>query len=252
MEKPQLIIDGKRADGRALDELRPIKITAHVLNGADGSALVEWGNNKVLAGVYGPRECIPRHDASPYRAVVRCRYTMAPFCSLEEHGRSGPNRRSHELSKVIREAFENVVISEAYPRTQIDVYMEVLQSDGGTRCAAITAAAVALADAGIPMKDLVCAVAVGKIDGLVAVDFSKDEDNYGESDMPIAIAPRNGDVLLFQMDGNLTREEFSAAMEMAYKASAKISELQAAALKAVYDGPKKEAHLVLGDKFNSQ
>ena len=113
-------------------------------------------------------------------------------------------------------------------------------------------AAVALADAGIPMKDLVCAVAVGKIDGLVAVDFSKDEDNYGESDMPIAIAPRNGDVLLFQMDGNLTREELSAAMEMAYKASAKISELQAAALKAVYDGPKKEAHLVLGDKFNSQ
>ncbi|VVB57992.1 Exosome complex component Rrp41 [Candidatus Anstonella stagnisolia] len=247
-EKPQLIINGKRADGRSMEDLRPIKITAHVLNDAQGSALVEWGNNKILAGVYGPRECIPRHDASPYRAVVRCRYTMAPFCSLEEHGRSGPNRRSHELSKVIREAFENVIISEAYPRTQIDIYMEVLQSDGGTRCAAITAAAVALADAGIPMKDLVCAVAVGKIDGQVAVDFSKDEDNYGESDMPIAIAPRNGDVLLFQMDGNLTREELSNALEMAYRACAKVSALQAAALKAVYDGPKPQASLVLGNK----
>jgi len=77
----------------------------------------------------------------------------------------------------------------------------------GTRCAAITAAAVALADAGIPMKDLVAAVAVGKVEGKMAADLSKDEDNFGESDMPLAIAPRNGDVLLFQMDGNASQRK---------------------------------------------
>ncbi|MFA5106045.1 MAG: exosome complex exonuclease Rrp41 [Candidatus Micrarchaeia archaeon] len=233
--KPKLIIDGKRADGRGLNDLREIEIQAHVLNDAKGSALIKWGNNKILAGVYGPRECIPKHSQSLYRSIVKCRYNMAPFCSKEEHGRSGPSRRSVELSKVIRETFENVIIAEAYPKTQIDIYLEVLQSDGGTRCAAVTAAAVALADAGIPMKDLVCAVAVGKIDGEVAADFSKDEDNYGESDMPIAIAPRNGDILLFQMDGLLTKDEVMQGIGMVKEAAKIIHQKQVDALKAVYD-----------------
>lgn len=131
MEKPKLLIDGKRIDGRAMDELRPLKIQAGVLNKADGSAYVEWGNNKVLAAVYGPRECIPRHDASPYRAVIHCRYLMAPFSTLDEHGRSGPNRRSIEVSKVIKEVFENVVLTEKFPKTAIDIFIEVLQADGG-------------------------------------------------------------------------------------------------------------------------
>ena len=133
---PQLLVDGRRVDGRGLQDLRPIRMEARVLNDADGSAYIEWGKNKILAGVYGPSECIPRHDQSLYRAVVKCRYNMAPFSGAEEHGRSGPNRRSKELSKVIKEAFENVIISENFPKTQIEIFVEVLQSDGGTRCAA--------------------------------------------------------------------------------------------------------------------
>lgn len=244
--KPKLIRnDGKRLDGREMDELRPISIKARVLNNADGSALVVWGKNKILAGVYGPRECVPRHDQSPYRSIIRCRYNMAPFCSLEEHGRSGPSRRSQELSKVISEAFENVVIAENFPKTAIDVFIDVLQSDGGTRCAALTAAAVALADAGIPCKDLLCAVAVGKVDGRLALDLSKDEDNYGESDNPMAFASKSGELLLYQMDGLLTREEVAQAMEIAQSAVSKVHELQVNALKEVYENPK-EPSLELG------
>ncbi len=237
MEKPKLIVDGKRLDGRGMDELRPIRIDAHVLNDADGSSYLEWGNNKIICGVFGPRECIPKHGQSPYRAKIKCRYGMAPFSSLEEHGRSGPNRRSIELSKVIREVFENVIIAESYPKTQIEIFIDVLASDGGTRCAAITAAAVALADAGIPMKDLVCAVAAGKIGGQMALDFSKDEDNYGESDMPVAVAPRNWDILLFQMDGLLTKEEIEEGFGLVSGAARKINELQADALRRVYSQP---------------
>lgn len=236
---PLLRPDGKRLDGREADELRPLTIVARVLNNADGSALVVWGKNKVLAGVYGPRECIPRHDESPYRAVLRCRYNMAPFCSLEEHGRSGPSRRSQELSKVITEAFENVLISESYPKSAIDVYIDVLQSDGGTRCAALVAASVALADAGIPMKDMVAAVAVGKVAGRVMLDLSKEEDNFGQSDNPMAFASRNGEVLLYQMDGLLTREELKEGMEMARKAAGVVHQKQVEALRAVYGaGPR--------------
>lgn len=231
----QLIVNGKRLDGRGLDDMRPLKVEAHVLNKADGSAYVEWGKNKVLAAVYGPRECVPRHDSDPYRAVVRCRYSMAPFCSLEEHGRAGPNRRATELSKVIREAFQNVVITELFPKTAIDIFIEILQSDGGTRCAGLVAASVALADAGIPMRDLVSAISVGKADGQIVVDLFKDEDNFGESDMPIAFAHRNNDILLFQMDGRLTKDELKEGIAKAKQAAGRIHALQAEALKKVYE-----------------
>jgi len=243
--KPKLLSGGKRVDGRGVEDLRGIKIVARVLNDADGSAYIEWGKNKILAGVYGPSECIPRHDQSLYRAIVKCRYNMAPFSGMEEHGRSGPNRRSKELSKVIKEAFENVIIAENFPKTQIEIYVEILQSDGGTRCAAVTAAAVALADAGIPMKDLINAVAVCKIDGEMAVDPGKEEDNFGESDMPIAFSPRTGDVLLFQMDGLLTKDELARGFELAKGATEKIRKLQMDAIKKVYDEPKEERFLVI-------
>ena len=243
MEKPKLLIDGKRCDGRAFDELRPLKIQAGVLNKADGSAYVEWGNNKTLAAVYGPRECIPRHDASPYRAVIHCRYLMAPFSTLDEHGRSGPNRRSIEVSKVIKEVFENVVMTEKFPKTAIDIFVEVLQADGGTRCAGITAAAVALADAGIPMRDLPCAVAAGKIENEVALDFGKLEDNYGDGDMPIAIAPRNNEILLLQMDGMFTKDELRKALDLAFGVFPKINALQVEALRAHYAVKKDEVSL---------
>ena len=82
-EKPKLIIDGKRLDGRSFDELRPIRIEAGVLKNADGSAYLEWGKNKIFAAVYGPREALPKHTADPEKAVIKCRYSMAPFSSLE-------------------------------------------------------------------------------------------------------------------------------------------------------------------------
>lgn len=234
MEKMKLIVDGKRLDGRGLTDLRPMMIKAGVLNKADGSAYMEWGNNKILAAVYGPKECIPRHDINPYRAVVRCRYSMSPFASFEEHGRSGPNRRSREISKVIQGVFENVILAEHFPKTAIDIFIEVLQADGGTRVAGLTAAAVALADAGIPMKDVVAGIAAGKIDGQMALDFGKYEDNFGESDMPFAVSLRTGEVLLFQMDGMLTKDEIGRAIDLAFEGARKVSDLQVKALKARY------------------
>src|SRR5438552_18187742 len=103
---------------------------------------------------------------------------MAPF-SVDERKNPAPSRREMELSKVIRESLESVVLTDLYPRTTIDVFIEVLQSDGGSRCAGITAASLALADAGIPMKELVAACAVGKIKGKMAMDLSVSEVKYG-------------------------------------------------------------------------
>ncbi len=224
---------GIRLDGRRFDELRPIKIEAGVLKKADGSAYLEWGNNKVLAAVYGPREAHPRHLQDPAKALVQCRYNMAPF-SVTDRKRPGPDRRSVEISKVISEAFASVVFVEHFPRTSVDIYIEVLQADAGTRCAGLTAASVALADAGIPMRDLVASCASGKIGGVVALDLNKDEDNFGEADCPMAIVPRSGEIVLLQMDGHLTADEFDRAMDLSINAAKQIYELQRDALRRRY------------------
>ena len=225
--------DGRRIDGRQLDELRPIRIQAGALHQADGSAFVEWGANKVMAAVYGPREVHPRHLQQNTKAVIQCRYNMAAF-SVDERKRPGLDRRSQEISKVLAEAFESVVFAEEFPRTSIDVYIEVLQANAGTRCAGLVAASVALADAGIPMVDLLPAVAVGKVAGAIALDLKKEEDNYGEADLPMALVPQSGRLVLLQMEGHMTEDELARALDLGVKGCRDIYEKMKAALRERY------------------
>ena len=126
----------------------------------------------------------------------------------------------------------------------IDVNIEVLEAEAGTRCAGLTAAGVALADAGIPMTDIPVACAAGKIGsndengkktgGHVVLDLGKREDNFGDADLPIAISPRTGEIILLQMDGHLTLEEFDQALTLAIKGCNIISEIQKDALLEKY------------------
>ncbi len=240
-DKPKLINSkGVRLDGRKANELRSIKIEAGVLKRADGSAYLEWGNNRVMAAVYGPRECHPRHLQDPGKALVQCRYNMASF-SVSDRKRPGPDRRSIEISKVIGEAFSSVVFVEQFPRASVEVFIEILQADAGTRCAGLTAASVALADAGIPMRDMVASCAFGKIGGKVVLDLDKEEDNYGEADVPLAIVPRTDEIVLLQMDGDLTAKEFQQGLKMGMEACKSIYEMQKEALKKRYAVTLEEA-----------
>ncbi|MDG6229279.1 MAG: exosome complex exonuclease Rrp41 [Candidatus Thermoplasmatota archaeon] len=241
MKSDKKLIDenGKRLDGRGPDQLRNIKIEAGVLHRADGSCYLEWGGNKVIAAVYGPREAIPKHTQNPLKAIVKARYNMAAF-SVDDRKRPGPDRRSQEISKVTSEALEKIVLTDQFPRAAIDVNIEVLDAEAGTRCAGLTAAGVALADAGIPMRDIPVACAAGKIGaenndgmfsgGFVVLDLGKEEDNFGNADLPIAIAPRTNDIILLQMDGHLTFDEFEHALDLAMKGCQEISKLQKEAL----------------------
>lgn len=225
--------NGRRIDGRRPDEMRPLTIEAGVLKRADGSAYVEWGLNKVMAAVYGPRECHPRHLQNPDRALVQCHYNMASF-SVDDRKRPGPDRRSHEISKITSEALTHVVFTEYFPRTSIDVYIEVLQANAGTRCAGLTAASVALADAGVPMRDLVASCAAGKVADTMVLDLGKEEDNFGQADIPVGYVPRAGEIVLLQMDGDLTSEEFDKGLHMAVEACKKVYEVQRDALRRRY------------------
>jgi exosome complex component RRP41 len=234
-QKNEKLIDkkGLRLDGRKPNELRPIKIEVGALSNADGSAYIEQGKNKILAAIYGPKEVHPKHLALPDRMILRCRYHMAPF-SVQERKSPAPSRREIELSKVIREALEPAIFLEYYPRTAIDVFVEVLQADGGTRCASITAASLALADAGIPMKDLVAACAAGKVDDTIVLDLMDTEDKIGTADVPVALMPNLNAITLLQMDGILSLEEFEKAVNLALEGCRKIYAMQKEALRAKY------------------
>ncbi|MBR3213340.1 MAG: exosome complex exonuclease Rrp41 [Methanosphaera sp.] len=214
-----------REDGRTYNTLRNMKLEVGVLNNADGSAYIECGNNKIIVGVYGPRELFSKKHSKPDAAVLRCKYNMAPF-SVTERKRPGPDRRSTEISKLISEAITPCIFLEKYPRASIDVSIEVLEAEGGTRCLGIIGASLALADAEIPMKDLISACAVGKVDDHIVLDLSEKEDKEGQADMPVAILPRTREITFLQMDGHLTGPEFDEALQLAFDGCEFIYQLQ--------------------------
>ena len=225
--------NGIRSDGRKVNETRKVTIKAGVLKNASGSAYIEFGGNKILAGVFGPRDVHPKHMSNPDTGILRVRYHMEPF-SVDERKKPAPSRREIEISKVIKEALEPAVMLEQFPRTAVDVFLEVLQADGGTRCAALDAASVALVDAGIPMRDLVCACASGKAADTLILDVNNEEDQAGQADMPIGYMPNLGQITLLQLDGVLTPDEFKKCVEIGIDGCKQIYEIQKNSLREKY------------------
>ncbi len=225
----------KRADGRKPDELRPIEAKVGVIKRADGSAMFKIGKTVAIAAVYGPRGLFPAYLRNSEVGIMKCNYNMMSFSGSGERVRPGPSRRSKEISLVMEKALLPVVMLSNYPNTVIEVFVELLQTDAGTRCAAITAASMALADAGVMMKDLVSAVAVGLVDGSVVVDLSKEEEDVEDAcDMPVAMTARNSEITLLQLDGVTSKKGVLEALELAKKACKHIHDVQTEALKAKY------------------
>ena len=226
----------KRFDGRKFDELRPIQARVGVVKNASGSAEFKIGKTHAIAAVYGPRELFPKFLQLSDRALLRCHYNMMAFSGSGERVRPGPSRRSKEISMVTQKALEPAVNLGEFPRAVVDVYVELIQTDAGTRCAGICAAALALADAGFEMKDLVASISCGIVGDQPVVDLNKEEEDYedGAVDIPIAVMPRTGQVTLLQLDGEVDPEDLRKALDMGKKACEQIADVQRAALRAKY------------------
>lgn len=223
----------KRANNRAFNETRPITAKAGVIKKADGSAFFKMGNTTAYAAVYGPRELYPRFLQDPKKGVLRCNYNMLPFSTMERV-KPGPSRRSKEISFVTTNALYPVLDLDDYPNAVVDVFIELTETDAGSRCAGICAAALALADAGLTMKDMVAAVSVGKIGDKLVVDLDGDEEHFEgntSTDIPVAMIPSTGEITLLQMDGLISKEELMKLLEVVKEPIMKISEAQKKALK---------------------
>ncbi len=234
----------KRLDGRGFNELRPIEAKAGVIKKADGSAYFRMGNTVAYAAVYGPRELFPKFMQDPKKGILRCNYNMLPFSGAGDRVRPGPNRRSKEISFVTEKALSAVIDLTDSPNAVVDVYIELSQTDAGSRCCGINAAAIALADAGIPMKDIVAAVAVGHAGNKVVVDLTYEEEhlphyldgltNKDVADIPVAMIPSTGEITLLQMDGIISKAVLIEGLNRAKEALLEVSIAQRNALKDKY------------------
>ncbi|MEK6925897.1 MAG: exosome complex exonuclease Rrp41 [Nanoarchaeota archaeon] len=223
----------KRPDGRKPDELRPMSAKVGVVPNADGSAMFSFGDTIAIAAVYGPKELHPRNQRDPEKGTLRCNYSMLSF-SVSERIRPGPSRRSMEISKITEWALEPVLLIDRYENTVIDVHINIIQANASTRCAGINAAILALAHAGIPMKNLVTSVSIGKLNKNIVADLSKEEEDWeegeGATDIPITMTP-NGELTHIQLDGKITDKQLKEAIELARKVSKEIYALQKKTLK---------------------
>ncbi|MBP7708215.1 exosome complex exonuclease Rrp41 [Candidatus Pacearchaeota archaeon] len=224
----------KRVDGRKFDELRPIKAKVGVVPSADGSAMYQSGKTRAVAVVRGPRTLHPKHMENPQRGILRVTYQMMAF-SVWDRIKPGNSRRSQEISKVTEWTFDEIVDLDAFPNSVVDVVIQIPQADAGTRVAGINAAVMALAQAGVPMKEMISAIAIGKMDRTLVADVDKEEEDFedgeGATDIPIALTSKSNKITLLQLDGKISVPELREVIQMAKKACAKINEVQVKALK---------------------
>lgn len=225
----------KRPDGRKVGEMREISAKVDIIPNANGSAMWKQGDTIAIAAVYGPKKMHPQHQQDSSTGKLRCTYNMISF-SVTDRIRPGMSRRSTEISKIIEWALEPSLLIKGFPNMVIDVYINIIQADAGTRCAGINAAAMALAHAGIPMKNIVSSISVGKLDKTLVVDLNKAEEDFeggeGPTDIPISMTS-DGKLTHIQLDGKISSKQMKEAVQMAKKACEKIYEVQKKALKEV-------------------
>jgi ribonuclease PH len=231
----------ERIDGRGPYDLRPTKIRRNVNIYAEGSALIEMGNTKVYVTA-SVQEGVPPFLKGSGQGWLTAEYSMLPRAgqtrSFRERG-TKISGRTQEIQRLIGRALRSVVDLTALGERTIWVDCDVLQADGGTRTASITAAWVAVADAliklkergeldSVPLKDYLAAVSVGKVEGVLLLDLNYEEDSRAEVDMTV-VASGSGklaDVHALGEEALFTRGEFEDMLTMALDGIERLVNLQ--------------------------
>ncbi|KAF8579986.1 ribosomal protein S5 domain 2-like protein [Ramaria rubella] len=211
---------GYRSDGRRQHELRNISIdfSSSSNSSADGSSTVSHGLTTVMASVFGPREARLRSLTLHDRAVVNVEVAISPFSSGERRRRGRGDKRILEFAAAIKATFEPVIQTHLYPRSQIDIFVQVLDQDGGLLQTSINATTLALINAGVPMSDYVCAITCGVFSTQPLLDLTLLE----ESDIPhltLAVMPKTNNVTLVTMETRLHVDRFEELIRLALSAT---------------------------------
>lgn len=205
--------EGLRVDGRRPHEMRKMKCEVGCASDADGSAYVEQGNTKVLVTVFGPHECTDRRKRDLEKAIICCSYNKASFSTGTRMRKLVSDKKSTEVSVMIQNTFEAAVLLEKFPKSQIDIQVQVLQGDGGERCVAINATTLALIHAGIPMKDYVCACAATIIQDTALLDINFLEESSRGPLFMLAVMPKSERIVQLQLDNRLHNDHLDEVVK---------------------------------------
>ncbi|MCW2646446.1 MAG: rph [Pseudonocardiales bacterium] len=236
-----------RPDGRAADDLRPITITRDWQKYAEGSALIEFGDTKVLCAA-SVVQGVPRWRKGSGLGWVTAEYSMLPRATLTRNDRESVKGRiggrTHEISRLIGRSLRAAIDLAALGENSISIDCDVIQADGGTRTAAITGAYVALADAVTwlgakgslaqpkPLVNSISAVSVGIVDGEPRLDLMYDEDVRAETDMNVVVTG-TGEFVEVQGTAEgvpFRRDELDAMLDLALTGCARLTKIQQEAL----------------------
>ncbi len=246
-----------RSDGRAADELRRVTITPRYSKHAEGSALIEVGDTRVLCTV-SVEEKVPPFLKGSGQGWITSEYGMLPRATTtrtqREVAKGRPSGRTHEIQRLIGRSLRAVVDLRALGERTLWVDCDVLQADGGTRTAAITGSFVALVEAlrrlkgqgaiaALPLFDFVAATSVGKVDGQVLLDLAYDEDSRAEVDMNVVKTGRGRFVELqgTAEDTAFTQDELGLLLAAAEKGTSELIALQRKVLGEVPLLPERPA-----------
>lgn len=219
--------EGYRQDGRKSHDLRKIKCKLGVYAQADGSAYLEQGLTKVLAAVYGPHEITRNKSQAPADKVfINCQYSTATFSGYERKFRPRGDRKSHEFTQLLRKTFESLVMTDAYPHSQLDIFCEILQSDGGNLSACINAASLALIDAGVPLKSYAVSCTCACYNNVVVADANRAEETKANTALiTLAISPKNDDIVLLELNSKMHAEQLENAIDEAIRGCKAVHEV---------------------------
>ena len=237
-----------RASGRRADELRPLRITRHYTKHAEGSVLIEAGDTKVLCTA-SVEDGVPPFLKGKGRGWLTAEYGMLPRATNTRGKREAADGRqsgrTQEIQRLIGRSLRSVADLGALGERTVKVDCDVLQADGGTRCASITGACVALADAiawcrihgliqGEPLRDLVAAVSVGMVNGVPMLDLDYAEDSACDTDMNVVMTAADGFVeVQGTAEGSpFTRAEMQTLVDLAESGIRELVRAQKAALSA--------------------
>jgi ribonuclease PH len=231
-----------RTNGRAVDALRPVRITRHYLKHAHGSCLIEVGDTVVLCAA-NVSDGVGAWLRGKGKGWVTAEYAMLPSSTHErkrrETGAGGPGGRTHEIQRLIGRSLRTVTDTSALGEVTVNIDCDVIQADGGTRTASITGAWIALHDAfetwqqagrlkSSPLIDRVAATSIGMVDGELLLDLDYSEDSRAEVDMNV-VTDSHGRFVEVQGTGERTtfdRTRLDAMLDLATAGTAQLLEIQ--------------------------
>jgi len=214
----------QREDGRPLNQFRRIFVKTGVSGHANGSAYIEMEQTKVLCTVFGPREATKTEFRD--KARLNCDFKFASFAIPNSPKGFIPDSEEKHKAMIMREALESSIQLHKYPKTSIDVYILVLQEDGGAVPAAINAASLALADAGIEMYDIVCACSIAFCSSSLILDPTIREQEISQGHMMLGYLPHLCEIShILHSSGEISAQSFAEAMEMCVDGCGKLRSL---------------------------